>query len=497
MDNKKTSVFASRRFKYGSLSVALTVLLIVLIIIFNAAIYAVTYSFGWYLDLTGTQYYGITDASSDMLDKELTSDVKIKLFFCTEKDRILENEQSFYIYKCIESYQKKYPNNIKVEFLDINKHPEFVEKYTTQHGIDLYTYNIVMESNKSSSVRVLTYDDFFVFDSDTQTVYAFNGEARFTSYIMSLCAEAPICYFVSGHGESITDGQGNKNALWELMTDAGFDNRLIDLKQASATLDDAKVIVINAPQFDFNPEEIDKIGKFMADSEGNALIFLSPEVMVDEKKLTNFKDFLRQWGIKATGQLSDGINSLANTDGMAVMADYPIGGDGDFAPSLHRYMRQLDSQPNTIINKPLALECVWEGDAKGGREYDPVLYTHSSATLGNKSGQYAVAALVRNITYNNDTEQTFQSFMFVSSEGYTDGKYLNSNAYGNRDILYMIADTMGKEKVPVGIDMKVFTSEELAISTGAAYAWTVILVAAIPVAVMVTGGVICYRRRRS
>ena len=61
----------------------------------------------------------------------------------------------------------------------------------------------------------------------------------------------------------------------------------------------------------------------------------------------------------------------------------------------------------------------------------------------------------------------------------------------------MLADQMGKKLVPIGIDLKVFASEELSISTGQAYAWTVILTAALPLTVLVTGGVICFRRRRS
>ena len=167
-NNEKSSVFKSRRFKYGSLAVTLTVLFIVLVIVLNAAIYALTYSFGWYLDLTGEQYYGITDASKELLDGVLTPGVNVKIVFCQDKDRVLEDSGGYYVYKCIESYKKAYPNNIKVEFLDINKHPELTAQYTSQHGIKLYTYNVIMETDKDNgdlpNIRVFDYDDFFIFD---------------------------------------------------------------------------------------------------------------------------------------------------------------------------------------------------------------------------------------------------------------------------------------------------------------------------------------------
>lgn len=500
--NKKTSFFKSRNFKYGSLSIALTVLLVVLIVALNAAIYAVTYSFGWYFDLTGTQYYGITETSETFLDSVLISDVKIQVIFCNEKDKILENEQSFYIYKCIESYKKKYPENIEIKFFDINKHPELAGEYTTQHGITLKSYNIIMESNKSTNVRVLDYDNFFTFDSDSQTVYAFNGEGRFTSYILSLCADTPKCYFIEGHGESITDGQGNKNALWEMLADVGFDNYTINLSGADANLDDAKLIVINSPIYDYKQTELEKIGKFMSDDVGNALVFLSPDSMLTtdtSKELVNFKGWLKQWGIQVDGLVMDNVNSLANTGGYAIMADYPVPESGDFAASLHQYMRELDSQPDTIIQNALAISCPWAGDVSGdeSRSYDEILYSHDTAKVGNKQGQFAIASLVRNTTYDNDTEQTLNSYLFVSSAGYANEEYLNSSVFGNRDILHMLASQMHKKLVPVGIDIKPFASEELSISTAAAYVWTVILTGVVPIAAVVVGGIVCYRRKRS
>ncbi len=498
MDNKKNAFFKSRNFKYGSLSIALTVLLVVLIIALNAAIYAVTYSFGWYFDLTGTQYYGITEASETLLDSVLTSDIKIQVVFCDEKDKILDNEQSFYIYKCIESYKKKYPNNIEIKFFDINKDPELSGKYTTQHGIKLKSYNIIMETNKSTNVRVLDYDDFFTFDSDTQTVYAFNGEGRFTSYIISLCSDTPKCYFIEGHGESIEDGNGNKNALWEMLVDIGYENQTIILRETEATLDDAKLIVINSPVYDFDYDEIEKIGRFMSDNLGNALVFLSPESMMDKSKdFPNLKSWLNQWGIQVSGMVVDNVNSLANSSGLDIIADYPVPESGDFAASLHTYMRSLDSQPNTIVRNALAITCPWNDDTSGTRTYDTILYSHDTATVGNKSGQYAIASLVRNEYYDNDTEQTLSSYMFVSSSGYAESEFLNSSVFGNRDILYMLATQMGKKLVPIGIDIKPFASEELSISTGAAYVWTIILTGVVPIAALTVGGIICYRRKRS
>ena len=504
MENKeKSSVFKSRKFKYGSLSVALTVLFIVLIIVFNAAVYALTYSFGWYLDLTGGQYYGITDASKELLDGVLTPGVNVQIVFCQDKDRVLEDAGGYYVYKCIESYKKAYPNNISVKFLDINKHPELASQYTTQHGIKLYTYNVIMETNvdngDSPNLRVFDYDDFYIYDQETSQVYAFHGENRFTSYIISLCHEFPKCYFITGHGETVTDGSGNYGHLYEFMEDAGFDVREIDLSKPEATLTDAKVIIINDPLFDYSTAELDKIGQFMNGRIGNAMVFLSPDNALStdpSRDLVNLKGWLRDWGIEVIGQISDNVNSMTDSNGLSILAAYPLESESSFAASLHKYMRQKDSQPKTVIDNALAFKCAWPtSNISGAKEYQTVLYTYDTASVGDYNNkQLQIASLVRYTQFDHESESQLNSYLFVSSVGYE--KYLSSSVYGNRDILFMLAKQMGKVLVPLGIDMKVFGSEELSITTAAAYVWTVILVGVMPAAVLTVGGVICFRRRR-
>lgn len=501
MDNnkntKKKSLFSDRKFKYGSLAVGLTAAFVALVIIINAVVYALAYSYGWYLDLTGQQYYGITDKAEKYLDEVLTEDVKIKIIFCQDKDRVLDDSAGYYVYRCAETFKKAYPNNISVEYLDVIAHPELAQIYTSQLGTPLYTYNIIIESNQSENFRLLTYDNFYTFDADTGDVYAFNGERRFTSYIMSLCVEYPICYFTTGHGESIYDEEGEPNALYNLMIDAGFDVRTIDLSTEDIE-GNAKVVIINNPVYDFKgtdseADEISKLGRFMSDNGGNAMIFLSPE---HQGNLTILKQWMEEWGIGIKdGQVKDSSHSLTS-DGLSLVSDYPTEG---FASSLHLSLRQLDSQPMTIVKNAMAIEPLWEN--RNGREVGTVLYSYQSSELmtpnsGNIGGAYPIASLVRQTKIDTLTQAELNTYMFVSSAGYTEQSYLDSNSYGNRDILMYLVQQMGKKLVPLDIDFKVFASEALSITTAQAYAWTITLSAVLPLVVCVVGIVVCYRRKR-
>lgn len=491
--NNKKSIFSERRFKYGSLAVALTVAFVALVIAANAVIYALAYTYGWYIDLTGEQYYGITDKSTKYLDEVLTDGVEVKIIFCQDKDLVIEDGAGYYIYRCVETYKKAYPNNIKVEYLDVIEHPELAEQYTTQLGIPLYTYNVIIETNVSENKRVLTYENFFTFDGDTGNVYAFNGERRFTSYIISICSDYPICYFLTGHGESVNDASGNRNAIWELMVDAGFDVREIDLTMDETTLDDAKAVVINNPVYDFKSEEIEKIGRFMADKRGNMMVFLSPE---HQGNLTTLKHWLEEWGVGIEdGQIKDTAHSLS-PDGLSVIADYPVEG---FAASLHQSLRELDSQPSTVIKNPLSFKALFEEG--GAKRVGSVLYAYKGAELLTSDGsitsrQLSMATLVQQTSIDYITQSELKSYLLVTSAGYVDDAYLTSNAYGNRDIIFSLISQMGKKLVPIDIDFKVFASEALDIPISEAYAWTITLVGVFPLLVCVAGGVVCYRRKR-
>ncbi len=507
-NNKKKSLFSDRKFKYGSLAVGLTVAFVALIVIFNAVVYALAYSYGWYLDLTGEQYYGITDKSKAHLDGVLTEDVEIRIVFCQDKDRVLDDSAGYYVYKCAETYRKNYPDNIKIEFLDIITHPDWAETYTSQLGIPLYTNNVIFESNHESdkseddplrkTFRIMTYDNFFTFDSSSGDVYAFNGERRFTSYIIGLCTDYPICYFTKGQGESLYDVDGEPNALWNLMIDAGFDVKEIDLETENID-GEARIVIINNPIYDLKASgdsdgevnEIEKIAKFASEG-GNVMVFISPE---HRSNLPNLTQWLEEWGISMLdGQVRDDSHSLT-VDGLSIVASYNTEG---YAADFTLALRELDSAPSTIIKNAGAFKLLYE--AQGYRETGVVLnsYTSSKLCTSNSSvaGSYPIAVVSRQTKVDSVTSVNVNNYVFATSAGYAEQSYIDSNAYGNRDALNYLISQMSRKVVPLDIDFKVFASEELSITTAEAYAWTVVLVGIIPLTVCGIGIFVCHKRKR-
>lgn len=492
---KKESIFQSRRFKYGSFAVGLTVAFVALVIILNVVIYALAYSYGWFIDLTGTQYYGITPASERYLNMVLTEDVQIKIIFCQEKDRVLDDSSGYYVYRCVETYRKAYPNNITVEYLDVIKYPQYADIYVSQLGHSLYTYNVIIETNQSSSFRLLNYESFYTFDSESGSVYAFNGEMRLTSAIVGLCTDMPICYFTTGQGEYVGSEDSGYSALHDMMLDAGFDVRMIDLETADIS-PEAKLVIINNPVYDFTPTEVDKLAYFTGNDQGNVMIFLAPE---RQMALVNLKEWMSEWGVGiAEGQITDKMNSL-DQNGVNIVASYPVG--DTFGPSLHKEIRENESVPKTVINNPISIIQPWGENGNGQRDLDEVLLSYASAvhtSVGkpDAEGVYTLMTLTKQTKYDNLTQDKITNYMLVTAAGYAEDSYINSNAYANRDILFAFVRQLGKNVVPMDIEFKVFASEELDITAAEAYTWTVVLTAVIPVCVLAVGTVVYVRRKR-
>ena len=84
----------------------------------------------------------------------------------------------------------------------------------------------------------------------------------------------------------------------------------------------------------------------------------------------------------------------------------------------------------------------------------------------------------------------------TATADFTEDKYINSNVYANRDILYSAFKLMGRDFVPADITFKVLESYEIEdMTTAEANAWTAVLICVLPAVILITGAVVCIRRR--
>ena len=495
---KTASYLRSKKFRYGSVATALTVVFIALIVIFNVIFTAVAGKFRWYADMTDNELFTLSDNAKSIMS-EISSDVNI--YFAEEDDALRASATTNYIYNTALQLQEAYPN-INVECHNIITENLFFDKYKTMASTDITATSVIVESG--DEFNIIPAKNFYVFDDDGTTVWAYNGEYRFLSAILQVTAsEKPVAYFTTGHGEDITGA----SALISLFRDSGFDVKPIDLSKENIT-EDARILVIYNPLYDFigfeaedeSSDEIKKIDAFL-DSlhHGCLMTFVDPDSV---SELNNLDEFLEEWGIKYVPDtfVRDYGNSTT-VDGRTIIAEFNSDSE-DFAVALYEDILLSPTLPKAIIKNAAPIDILWsEGGDVGSVRYVSSLFTSSSGaelvSNGNivKKGSAPIMTVsCESRMYDNNR---YFSYVIAGSPSFASNNYLISNSYANRDVLAATMRMTGRERILADIDFKVFDDTDLTITTAQANGWTVALTVVLPVIIAAVGVAVWLRRKHS
>ncbi len=484
----------NKKFKYGSLAVALTVAVLAVIIIINAVFTTVVKNKSLYLDMTKEQIHTISDEADAIFSSLSNKDIEI--IFFTEPDVMMKYEYQKMIYEYALKLEDKY-DYISVKYIDSIENPEAVEPYLSSTIPQVYTTDVVITNG--DAFRCYNMEKFYTFDNQTNTVFAFNAEYRFATAMMQLTYDKMLALFTVGHGEKTSSSQ-----MHTLFTEAGFEVRDIDLSKEDIP-EETRVLIINNPVYDFqgyydedgnvstDANEIDKIDRYL-DNMGNMMVFSDPSATTD---LPNLNEYLTEWGISFTAAHIEDKENCIDTYGQSIIAEYTPEGDG---ASLNKPLRELENPPKTITANAMPVEILWT--AHNGKSVSSILETSESATAYSladnsvvKEGKMPLMAISMQTTVGSNNEKYFNYVLAAGTSSFVDERYLNGSIYGNRDIIYAAMRAFGKEMVPVDLDFKVFDELALDITLEQANGWTVALTVAAPVLILGAGVVVWIRRR--
>lgn len=550
MENR--SSLRSRKFKYGSAAVILTVVIIVAVILVNALFSALAGKFLWYTDLTSENLYTLSDAAVEAI-KDIDKDVDI--IFCDKPDNLMSNSTQRYVYETALGLEKA-NKFVHVSTVDIWRNPTAVSKYKANSKSKIYSTSIIVASG--SEFRVYTLRSMFVFNTDTDdTPWSYNGEKRLCAAILAVTrAEAPVCLITYTHGEPFISSSdlANSSAILELLTDAGYRLRLVNLTNDSGIdvkstgseyistemapgsdiFADARLMLIYDPQDDFmvkdgvsDVSEIEKIDRFL-DGTNALMVFVDPAT----RKLDNLEEYLEEWGItfdRTTNALDatysnlikDPMNSVT-ADGYSIVGSYSTQGLG---ASIHSDMR------TTYPPKVVFPECMGISYAKNyymtnhtddeDHSKDFTYYTYysngvpraiydvfiSSATAEEVSNGITVATatplepfrlmtVTRESRMADNTTEDYSYVLACGSTGFLRKELLVSNTYGNSDVMLSVLRAVGKELAIADLKHKPFASTEIEnITSAEAGQYTAALVI-IPFVAAVGLGVFILVRRK-
>lgn len=495
---KTASYFRSKRFRYGSVATAITVVFIALVVIFNVIFTAVSGKFLWYTDMTGSGLFTLSDEAKTIMSG-VTAEVNI--YFAEEEDVLRSSARMNYIYSTALQLAEEYPN-INVECHDIITENVFFEKYKATAASSITATSVVVESG--TEYGVYAADKFYVFDEDETTVWAYNGEYRFLSAILQVTAsEKPVVYFTTGHSEDLNSA----STLIGLFRDSGFDVKPIDLSKEDIT-EDARIIVIYDPLYDFigyeaeddSSDEIKKIDSFM-DSlhHGCIMTFIDPGSV---SELSNLNEFLEEWGIRYVPDtfVRDYGNSTA-VDGRTIITEFNTDQE-DFAGALYEDIVNLTNLPKAIVRNAAPIEIIYKsGGGLDGKRYTSSLLTSyasseqvSDGNIVSKGSVPVMTASCEARIYDNNR---YFSYVIAGTPSFASSNYLLSNSYANSDIMGAAMRVTGAERVLANISFKVFDNTELAITTAQANGWTAALTLVLPAFAAVCGVAVWLRRKHS
>lgn len=484
--DKSKSIFNNKRFKYGTSAIVFTVVFVAVIIALNVIFTSLAQTYMWYVDMTGSQIYTVSDEMRVIMD-ELDPNTNIEFIFCAPEDTLVKNLYQKQVLTIAQNLEREY-DFVKVSFIDIITNPSSAKPYMTTAASTIKTTNVIITNG--NDYRVHTIESFYTFAESDNSVFAFNGEYKIISAILQLQGEKLIAYFTTNHGEKVEQSE-----LWNLFNEAGFDVRKIDLTKEDID-DRAKIVIINGPKYDFwgvnDPvNEIKKVDYFI-DNYGSLMIFLDPS----SQEMPELEELLYEWGIGFDRAVIKDPSSAISVNGTALVAQYPTEGLG---ASIHSTLRtSLENPPMTIVNYARPIRIL---DHQHGKDVSTILTTTNNAIAYSvdddsyiSEGVYNLMVLSAEMRYVNN-EQMFTYVVAGGTSSFGDSAYLTGGKYGNRDILHSVMKALGKEKVPIGLDFKVYEDTSLEITTAQATQWTVIFSIVMP-GIIAAAGIVVWARRR-
>ncbi len=503
----------TKKFRYGSVSLTLTVIIIAAVILVNAIFTALAEKFLWYIDMTSEEIYTLSDEAIALLDSEAAApfrEADVTIIFCSDKD-VLEGETltRYMLYSALDIADRY--DNVKIRYVDIYTNPSAVQQFTATQ--DIYAQSVIVTSG--TEYRVFSWNTFFRYDSTGETIIGYDGEQRYVSALLSVTqAESPIACVTTNHGE--IDSLTADSSILSLLHENGYELKNIDLTKEELP-EDCRLVLVFDPQSDFvagglsEVDELKKLDDFLAD--GNSLmVFFDYETPV----LRNFEEFLSEWGIAVSREgtanylIKDADHSLT-ANGYTIKGDYVV--DNGAGAKITAQLR-ADAYPKDVIfpyTSAIGLPEGWmlkQNTEDGFSVYSSTAngivrsrygvftsFDSAEAYAGeNKGADGPYYLMTMTSEYHAETQRNAY-VLACSSTQFASAGALN-RSYGNHSALSYASVVMGRTVIPVSLNCKYFADTEIdSITSKAANQYTVVL-SVVPAAIIFIAGTYIMVRRK-
>lgn len=480
---KQAFTFNPRVVRHGSIAVVLSCLFIVLAVLVNMLAGKLVEKFpALSADLTQTKFFELSDETLEFL-KNVESDIEI-IVMSKENDYIAYDSDGYFrqantIYHRFETNNDK----IKVKYVDMIENPTFITKYPDDKSRITSTSVIVQCGD---NYKLLANDDIFNIYYDSSNYYSYikssKAEQAIASAILNLTAKNKLnVAFLLGYGE---DGYKEFKTFLE---NNGCNVSDVNLATDEIS-DDVDLAVIFSPYFDYDAKAVEKVTTWL-DLGGKNLIY-TPYYAAE--KTPQLDALLEQYGMKVgTGIVFENdASKLASTESNFItLAEYA---NSDFTDDLASTSRPIISalaRPIEITDSKKATVMLQGSEKSGVYPLDAdSSWSAEKAITGN-----VIVCAIGQKSFSDDLKS---NIMVVGSSIALSDDAFSMTAYNNSDYFVNAIDvTTGREKTGITIAAKALDANQLGITASQITRFGIIFMAVIPVALIVVGFVIWFRRR--
>ncbi len=464
---------SSKGLRVGAFSIGSLVVAAVLTILVNVVVNLLPESMQT-LDVTANQMYTLTSDTKDFI-ANLDQDVDIYVW-ASETDMDTDVDKTI-------QRMADLSNHISVTYVDPIVNPRFYASYTDTEPSQNSVFVVGPERT-----RVVDYYDLYELEFDYSTYYynvtGYDAEGQIVSAIAYVTTDdMPKIYIVTGHNELELE-----DSFLQAIQKENIEYEDLTLLTVDAVPDDAQAIILDAPINDYSSDDADKVIAYL-EQGGKAIIIATWA----EEEMTNFNRILAYYGVSIV-------------DGMVVESDMSAyyGSPYFLLPDVY-YDEMTADVYGYYIFMPYAMGLAYD-DEDADYYYTPLLVTSDSAYSktnletsesfskedGDIDGPFVLA--VRAERYLDDGS-TSEAFIAAAEQMFTeaaDDIVPGNNVQFFDDVLGTLVAHESSILVPV----KTYDSSTIVFSMLACLIGGVVSIIVIPLACLIVGFVIWFRRRK-
>lgn len=287
----KLSEKTKRRFRYGTNSVILTAVVIVVTVIFNIVLEKLPLTF----DLTAQKLYTLSGDSAEILDEVEKKGHKIEIIALYDKVKGESDINRSVVMKMLSKYESY--DNVEVKYVDTDKNPSFVVNTVGADRAKSYSKgDYIVKSGEN--IKRVAENDMYEINWYTGEVTGYKIEKSLSSAILHVTSdEIPKVYVSTGFGESSI---GKYTSLAENIKYMNYDIDTIDLTKDQIP-EDAKVILFIGPKKDLSAIAYDNLVKWFEEGGHNAFFLMDYDSAGTE--LENFNKVFDMFNLRINNDI--------------------------------------------------------------------------------------------------------------------------------------------------------------------------------------------------